>query len=222
MKQTVSGVMTLPENVNSLPVSHYNFEVLLDGKPVGGHQFSFTALKNGYRVISVASFQVEILRIPVYRYQHRSEEVWRNGSLHSIDSQTNANGKKYQVTGSRKSSTFRLRVNRKDYQLANPTLSTFAYWQPAVLDRELLLNSQTGTLVEVVLNELGESPLPWNEAEQAETIVIETGEGDITTWYQQGHWVGMRALTNNGHEINYRPISIASSGDSEHASEQAA
>ena len=57
------------------------FAVSLDDKPIGRHRFRI-ADDGATRVVeSEASFDVRILRVPVYRYRHRNTETWQNGCL---------------------------------------------------------------------------------------------------------------------------------------------
>ena len=73
------------------------FEVSLDGQPIGMHRFRM-AHDGATRVVeSEALFDVRILRVPVYRYRHSNTEIWRNGCLKRIDSETDANGTPYAV-----------------------------------------------------------------------------------------------------------------------------
>ena len=73
------------------------FAVSLDDRPIGVHRFRIVDAGATRVVESDASFDVRILRIPVYRYRHRNTETWQNGCLKQIDSETDANGTPYAV-----------------------------------------------------------------------------------------------------------------------------
>jgi hypothetical protein len=79
-----------------------------------------------------------------YRYRHDSREVFRDGRLQDIRSTTDDNGTKYRVEGEAIGGD--LRIAREDDEQANGCLTTFAYWDPAFLNQNRLLNAQTGKL----------------------------------------------------------------------------
>ena len=64
----------------------YDFEVLLDGKPIGRHGFQIDRGPGGIeQVVSTARFDVKILGLTVYRYRHDATERWRDGCLVAIE-----------------------------------------------------------------------------------------------------------------------------------------
>jgi hypothetical protein len=53
----------------------FDFDVQLDGKPVGTHRFEVTRHADGTESVrSVARFDVKILGLTVYRYRHEARE----------------------------------------------------------------------------------------------------------------------------------------------------
>ena len=86
---------------------------------------------------------------------------------------------------------------------------TFAYWNPAILDAERLLNSQTGEFAEVTVRSNGPQTLdigPHRVA--AEKYTIESGEGPIRLWYAPGgqHWLALEADLESGRTLRYVPL----------------
>lgn len=66
----------------------WHFTALLDGKPIGEHDFAIGHHGDETVVESVARFRVRLGFIPVYHYDHRDHEVWRNGRSQAGEYQT--------------------------------------------------------------------------------------------------------------------------------------
>ena len=135
--------------------AEWRFEVQLDGKPVGEHRFTLSPLVssnsnsngngNERRLVSVASFDVKLLGITVYRYRHEARERWQGDCLAELDARTDANGKV---------STVKAQLDGQSLLVTSPAGTaplpacsmTFAYWNPAMRRQTQLLNPQTGRL----------------------------------------------------------------------------
>ena len=191
----------------SAPADH-RFQVLLDGKPIGHHRFSFSPLEEGggYRLVSEAEYAVKFLFIEAYSYDHRSEEVWRDGCLRRIDARTDDNGDDYRISGEWSDDGLELAVNGQSRQVDKSCVRTFAYWQPRLLDAGELLNSQTGELDPVTTRDLGRAALPWQPDREASTLELDTERGIIQLWYDsEGRWLGLRSRLENDRVLEYRP-----------------
>ncbi len=186
----------------------YRFRVLLDGKPIGHHSFSFQAQSEGYRLVSEAQYQVDFLFFTAYKYEHRSEEHWRNDCLARIDADTDDNGETWQVDGSAGEAGYSLSVNGESRQLERECLRTFSYWRVGLLDSGKLLNSQTGELEPVGFEKLGQRALPWDGGGEAASYRLETEQRPIQLWYaDDGRWLALESELENGRTLMYRPVS---------------
>ena len=58
----------------------WHFTALLDGKPIGTHDFAVVRQADGVTVDSVAHFKVRVAFITAYVYEHQDHEVWRGGN----------------------------------------------------------------------------------------------------------------------------------------------
>jgi len=133
------------------------FAVSLDDRPIGVHRFRIVDDGATRVVESDASFDIRILRIPVYRYRHRNTETWQNGCLKQIDSETDANGTSYAVDLSKTVRGYRIVTPSETQTYEGNCLMSFAYWDQRFLPQKQLLNTQTGELVAVEIQALGES-----------------------------------------------------------------
>ncbi|MBT8091837.1 MAG: hypothetical protein KJN77_02300 [Gammaproteobacteria bacterium] len=188
----------------------WQFDVLLDGKPIGYHTFDL-ALEGDNQVLeSKASFDVKFLFINAFSYRHQSTEIWSDdGCLHSIDAMTDSNGKQLTVRGRSEENRFRL-VRPTDSELTE-CVQTFAYWNPTVLKSTRLLNSQTGAYENVTVSFAGRGVIPVaGTPVEADRYRITTRKGDITLWYsvEDQTWLALEAPAKGGRTLSYRPTRI--------------
>lgn len=198
--------LAMPALVFAQPRPAYMFDVLLDGKEIGSHVFTFSFSESGYQVQSAATYNVKMLFLELYRYSHSAQETWSGGCLQHIQSSTDDNGDKYRVTGSREGNGMAMTINDEEKVHGAECVRTFAYWDPTLLDAPELLNSQTGELEPVNFADQGQKPLPWNAEASAQSYSLDTENGVIHLWYKpDGHWLGLLSELENGRTLMYRP-----------------
>ena len=199
--------------------SQWQFKVLLDNREIGTHHFTVSE-SNGQQTIQTdASFDVKVLFINLYRYRHQSTEVWQDNCLRSIDSVTDANGKPFLVAGKlvagqAKDNYFQVNTANAEKELP-PCIMTFAYWNPAFLAEDKLLNSQTGIYEDVTITRIGEESLQLDgEAVAAVKYLIDLKVGPITLWYSANNfrWLALESVAAGGRILRYEPLTITSNG----------
>lgn len=181
----------------------WNFRVLLDGREVGRHLFSVRESGGERWVTSEARFDVRILFIPAWRYDHRAVERWEGGCLRALDSRTVTRGEQESVVA--RAEGDRLAVTRNGGRAEyDGCVMSFAYWDPRFLRESRLLNSQTGEMTPVVIRSQGVEPVEvMGSRRMAERHRI-AGEGlQIDVWYAQGRWVALEALAAGGRVLRY-------------------
>ena len=78
----------------------WEFEVLLDARPIGTHRFEVVDAGNGLQsVSSEADFAVKLLGFTVYRYHHLAKEQWRADCLSAVNARTDDDGEVTVVKG---------------------------------------------------------------------------------------------------------------------------
>jgi len=160
----------------------WSFRVFLDGRDIGRHTFVREEAGEGARVVSEARFEVRFLFLTAYRYEHRAEEQWRGRCLASLDARTDDNGAEKVVR-------------------VRPTgcIQSFAYWDPAILTADRLLNAQTGEVVPVRASDLG--------AQDGAHRYRLTGPGlSIDLWYAGRDWVALESSVEGGRRLRYERL----------------
>jgi hypothetical protein len=184
------------------------FAVSLDDRPIGVHRFRIVDDGATRVVESDASFDIRILRIPVYRYRHRNTETWQNGCLKQIDSETDANGTPYAVDLSKTVRGYRIVTPSETQTYEGDCLMSFAYWDQRFLQQKQLLNTQTGELVAVEIQALGVSKREIaNRTLSVEgfRILAESRDIDIKVFYNSadGRWVALESVLESGRVLRY-------------------
>ena len=183
----------------------WNFQALLDGKPIGTHRFSISAQGDERTLLSEADLTVKFLGMTVYRYHHKATEEWRGDCLRALSSTTDDDGQL---------STVRSAQDGNVFSVITPTavsvpgcVMSYAYWNPALRTQTRLLNAQTGRLdaVSIVrVNRAAKSPTRGMPSD-AMQFRINSQTHPIDVWYSaQGEWIGLDANVRGGHTLSYR------------------
>jgi hypothetical protein len=183
------------------------FDVFLDERAIGYQRFALTPAGEGTRIETQAEFEVKLLRITAFAYDHRNTELWRGGCLQSIDSRTDSNGKKFTVKGRAGDTGFVVTTNEGERRHGN-CVASFAYWdRDVLLKRQQLLNSQTGEYLPVRIDSLGADRVRIGGRDVAVERYALKGQGlDITLAYAVvgGEWVALDSRLDGGRTLRYR------------------
>jgi len=194
----------LPVSANASSGQEWNFRVYLDDKPIGYHHFKLTQTGKHEQLTTQADFDVEFLKISVFKYRHKNVELWNSQCLNSIASSTDENGKLFRVEGAITDKGFQLTTGAGDITLP-ACISTFAYWDKSFLQHDRMLNSQTGEYLEVDVDNLGEQSIKVrNTSIPASHYKLSGEELDIELWYSRsGQWLALQSTTSKGRLLRY-------------------
>jgi hypothetical protein len=207
-----SGAARYVDTDRAIPAqqTEWEFSVYLDDRPIGSHRFS--VLEDGpyERVQSEASYEVRVLFVTLFRYQHRATEVWNQGCLRSLESQTRINGRSAQVQSTPLEQS--LRIEARDDEgsrefVVDECVSTFAYWNRSRLRRTTLINSQTGEPTPASIDLIATEEFVLDEvAVMAHHYRLTAGDDVVDLWYEadSGAWIGLAATVENGRRLAYR------------------
>jgi hypothetical protein len=196
----------LPAYAGASSSREWHFEVFLDDKPIGFHSFRLSGAGDTRELRGEARFSVKLLGFTIYDYAHRNLELWRHDCLQRIEASTNDNGEDFHVRGAIEGEQLVLENSTGNSILPGCVMS-FAYWNPAILSQQRLLNAQTGEYLDVSVQQLGEHALQLQgRAVPALHYRIGTGESDIDLWYSTDRdWLALSTDTSGG-ELRYRRV----------------
>jgi len=184
----------------------WSFRVFLDDKPIGTHVFTLREQDTLRELRSEASFTVTFLGLTLYRYEHLALERWKGDCLLSLEARTNDDGAKKTVQARLEGASLTVDANGRQEQLAG-CLKTFAYWNPAILVADRLLNAQTGRLEPVRIQAQGPDQITnaKGRPSPANRYQILGPEQPITLWYDAAsRWVGLESKVGGGRRLTYR------------------
>ena len=200
---TVFAVVSTP--VPASQTKTYDFTVFLDDKEIGHHRFAVFPRDTLTHVTSEARFNVTFLFINAYTYLHSNTQIFRGECLRAIDATTDDNGDAMFVRGEYSDQKLVLQTHAGKQQLVG-CISTFAYWNPELLDGKQLLNPQTGELMAVDFQALGESSVTVRGKQvPARQYRIDNPEVSIDLWYDGNQeWVALESTTKDGARLRYQ------------------
>ena len=181
----------------------WNFRVLLDGEEIGWHRYVVRGDGESFEVESRAQFDVRVLFINAYSYRHEARERWRGACLDELRSRTETNGTVEEVAARARDSALVVAGPTGDARLPGCVMS-FAYWDPRILGAARLLNSQTGALLPVRVDDRGiERVSVAGRSVAATRHRLSSPELQIDLWYADGRWVALEAPTPGGRLLRY-------------------
>lgn len=182
-----------------------DFEVSLDGKPIGTHRFTLGGMPQARTVRSEADFTVRLLGLTVYRYRHQASGTWRGDCLAQLDAQTDDDGKPSRVQARMAGDALQVDGPAGALQLPGCAMD-YAYWNPAMRQQVQLLNVQTGRYDTVRIRRVdGGTVDVRGQPQAAERWRIEGPEQPLDVWYTPGgEWVGLDSTVAGGRQLRYR------------------
>ncbi len=180
------------------------FEVYRNGDRFGQHILTFEENGEDLQVTVDIDFRVGLGPIPLWRYRHDIRETWRDGRLVSLEATTRKDGRDLEVEASLGDDDL-LSVRGEDFEGALPgRIIPSSYWNPDIIEQGQMLNTETGELMDLAIEELGvETILAGGSYIAASRYRLIGGPIPFDLWYDaDGHWVKM-SFTIDGSEIDY-------------------
>lgn len=185
----------------------FEFRVFLDDKEIGTHWVELRDRQGKQQVTIEANFDVKVFFLNVYKYRHRNTEIWDGRCIDRINARTDANGKVYFISSAQSEQGLLLDTHDGEKSISG-CVRTFAYWDPALLNTERLLNSQTGEYVSASLHEIGYEDI-WlaDEKVRAKRYRLSAGGNVIDLWYSiDSQWLALESMTDSGQKLRYEAI----------------
>ena len=184
----------------------WDFDVYLDKTKIGRHSFTY----ENNTLISKAKFNVKVLFIQAYQYDHVAEEQWQGDCLQSLMAHTIENKVVSHVEG-RLSEAHFLVDDQKTKQTLPACSMTFAYWNPKILNQNRLLNPQNAEWLDTKISKLGleNIEVKGQQIEASHYRIDGALSGKpklkIDLWYNANNdWIALRSTTQEGYIINYK------------------
>jgi YD repeat-containing protein len=179
-----------------------DFQVLVDGKPVGNAQMTIKKQEDGVTVMTCdTDIKVKIL-VRTYSYIYRGQEVWKDARLQNFDSTCNDDGKLYKVAAVAEGTQLRVKVNNEE-SLVRGDVWLSSYWRQPDADRVNkvvpILEADTGKPLEALVTYVGQEQRP--VAGQPATVhhFRLQGQSTVDLWYDASGRLIRQEWTEEGH-----------------------
>ena len=174
-----------------------SFQVFLNDREVGRHEFLIHRKKRQIEVDSSLNIEFKAMGLFKMQYAHRAREIWRDGCLQSLISETKKRGKEINVEVQQSDSGILVKGS-KSTQTLNGCVRTFAYWNPQFLYEDYLLNAENGEYLPVKVTS---NALVNNSGSK---VSIEGSKVDIQLEYDTaGEWLSLRSELKMGGILRY-------------------
>ena len=189
-----------------LHAQEWAFNVYLDKSKIGSHTFTL----NDNTLVSKAKFNVKVLFIEAYKYDHTATEKWSSDCLNALEANTIENKVITKVTGKLEAEAFSIK-NGSAEQALPACVMTFAYWNPKILTQTKLLNPQNAEYLDTTITKLGVANIDVKGKPTETTHYKLSGalkgvkKLNIELWYNQNNeWVALKSVTPEGYNIIYK------------------
>ena len=193
---------------SSLMAQEWAFDVYLDKSKIGKHTFTY----DNNLLTSRAKFNVKVLFINAYKYDHTSKERWQDDCLEGIEVNTTEDKLTTKVNGKKTSIGFEVSDGKSNQTLPACTM-TFAYWNPKILSQNKLLNPQNAEYLDTHFEKQANESIMVKGKPTDTTHYKLTGslngknKLNIELWYnQKNEWVALKSITPEGYNIIYKLI----------------
>ena len=193
---------------SSLMAQEWAFDVYLDKSKIGKHTFTY----DNNLLTSRAKFNVKVLFINAYKYDHTSKERWQDDCLEGIEVNTTEDKLTTKVNGKKTSVGFEVSDGKSNQTLPACTM-TFAYWNPKILSQNKLLNPQNADYLDTHFEKQANESIMVKGKPTDTTHYKLTGslngknKLNIELWYnQKNEWVALKSITPEGYNIIYKLI----------------
>lgn len=186
------------------PHESYDFQVFRDGSPIGHHRV--TVRHDGQRSEVEIDIELRVKAagfLTLYRYLHRSREIWEGDRLVSLQSTTDNDGRQEYLTAQAVADGLRVDGSRYTGVLPADTMPT-SYWRRDFVRRATIMDSQNGRPLNLSIR-----PQQYELASAARDEVPAqrydlSGEVELRLWYgNDGRWVKTAFTARDGSRIDY-------------------
>lgn len=176
----------------------WDFKVLLNGREVGSHSFVVSEEGGRRSVASSMSLDFRVLLVKHVSYQHKANEVWLDGCLTEVSSQTERSGKSSWVRATLDDTELSV-TTKAGIEVFPGCVRSFAYWDPEWLRGENLLNVETGKNLAVNISR------SQSTTDNITHITIATPTADIHLQYDTaGDWLSLQTKLPIAGELSYQ------------------
>lgn len=179
------------------------FDVLRQGKPFGSHVVRFDVSPDGtIEAHTEVKLRAGLGPIPLYRYDLKATERWRQGRLIELEGKVDKDGKKGEVTAESDGNVIDVEGTAFEGNVPATTVPA-SHWNIAETRASRLLSSENGQMIDVNVRKVGRETVEVAGKPVPATRYLLDSDIDVTLWYDDaGRWVKL-AFSTRGQDIDY-------------------
>jgi hypothetical protein len=181
------------------------FSVLYEGDKIGTHTVLYAPETDETRINIDINLSVEFLGVTLFAFRHRATEIWHDGRIISLKSETLESGETLYVEGAATPDGFRVVSKDGPFIASAATLTSNSQWTPALLKQETVVDAAHGGIIGISAHKFADERILIAGREVPATrytVITPYLAGDI--WYDQnGLWVG-GAFESKGKKFLYQ------------------
>ncbi len=190
----------------ALPVpsgDRLDFSIIRKGDKIGEHTLTFTRTGNVLTVAVAVDIVVGFGPIAFFRYKHRATEQWLDGTVVSVEAETNDDGTPRRMSGHRNQSGLVVEGSKAARYVAPAQSLPGTHWNRAMLNAPFI-NTEDGRLMSPTVTPAGSVRVPeGGRSVMAQRFQLR-GDADLDTFYDPTpSWAGLRFTARDGSEIVY-------------------
>ena len=178
------------------------FKVYRDGAPLGHHKVAFRREAGDLHVEIDIQLEVRLIFITVFRYSHSNREVWRDGRLVAIDTETDDDGERFWLRGRATEAGLRVEGSSGSYVAPADVMPT-SYWNAETVTRTSLLDTQRGRLIQVEIAPAGTETIAMDGRLVDAQRYRMSGDLTLDLWYSPGGEWAKIEFEARGAEVVY-------------------
>lgn len=201
--QQVMAAVAAPAEKAVPETGRIAFRVIREEVEIGAHEVRFRRDGDRLDVEVEIDLNVTFLGMSLYRYRHRALESWSGGRLVALQSTTDDNGERHEVSGSAGPDGFIVRTAAGKRTFPADAMPS-SHWNPLWLEGRPLINTQTGQPIDFSVRRLGtETVATASGATPAERFAV-SGALRKDIWFDAGgRWAATRFQAPDGSTISY-------------------
>jgi len=183
-----------------------NFRMFWKRKEIGIHRVSVRpeGEAGSWRLATDIDLEVKVFIVGKIVFKHHAEEVWRNGRIMELKSETQSDGKVYGVSGRAEGNDFALKGPAGPYLAPGSMLTTNSLWTESVCAQRQLIDATNGSVIGLVTKERGAKSVATEagaSTARAYDVVSPLIAGEF--WFNdEGVWTG-GVIEKSGQKVNY-------------------
>jgi hypothetical protein len=182
------------------------FAITRNGDQIGTHSIEINRAGPEISVNIATDLVVKVLFVTAYRFQHMASERWVNGRHVALDSTTDNNGTRHQVSIVMKTSGLEMAADGKASRV-DRNIMPASLWNPELMRRTAMLDAQDGDILPLSVVDQGMDELTIEaRTVKAHHYTIKSRFSQDVWYDEQQRLVQAKLIGRDGSVILYKPI----------------